>query len=333
MNLISIYVFMAESVCKLLFSPILMVLESVMTNLFEPWLSFKHPLVRQLAFVIASPSILREIPHDLVLKHNFEIHNDLFWHQQFAQYQVRLRQLDQNPNELIEFIAQLKSTRLGLRFEYLMWFWLQDNTYHDFQIIGHSIQIINGRHTVGELDFLILNRATQQIEHWEVALKFYLSEPSLLLKDWYGLNRSDTLLRKLNHFSQKQFQFVHVEVNDQNYKIDRKFAVLKGQLYLPRQPKHRNKPLHSILIEALIPSSTSHSIPSWVNPSRRIGHWGYDIQADFYRVERQEWICAQEFQSSPNAVWWYDGLYRNYQTLEDFMFRQAEYIHSTVKIM
>ena len=102
---------------------------------------------------------------------------------------------------------------------------------------------------------------------------------------------------------------------------------------MPRQPKHRNKPLHSILIEALIPSSTSHSIPSWVNPSRRIGHWGYDIQADFYRVERQEWICAQEFQSSPNAVWWYDGLYRNYQTLEDFMFRQAEYIHSTVKIM
>ena len=64
---------MAESVCKLLFSPILMVLESVMKNLFEPWLSFKHPLVRQLAFVVASPIILREIPHDLVLKHNFEI--------------------------------------------------------------------------------------------------------------------------------------------------------------------------------------------------------------------------------------------------------------------
>lgn len=322
MNLISIYVFVAESVCKMLFSPIVMVLESVMTNLFEPWLSFKHPLVRQLAFAIASPNILKQIPQDLVLKHAFELHPDIFWQQQFEQYHSRLEQLDLNPNELTHFIAKLKSTRLGLRFEYLMWFWLQDSEYHHLKIIGHSIQIIDGRHTVGELDFLILNQMTQHVEHWEVALKFYLSEPSLLLKEWYGLNRSDTLFRKLNHFSQKQFQFDHIDLNQQQYKIDRKFAVLKGQLYLPETiPQNQYT------------SSISSPIASWVNPARRIGQWGYHIRPDFYRVERQEWICTQQAQSSPNAVWWYDGLYRNYQTLEEFMFRQAEYIHSSVKIL
>lgn len=115
-----------------------------------------------------------------------------------------------NPTTLIEFVQQLKSTRLGLRFEYLFWFWLQDEANPHYQLIQHSIQIIEGKHTKGEIDFLVLNRLTQQIEHWEVALKYYLGEADLHLARWYGLNRSDTLFRKLNHFSEKQFQFSQV---------------------------------------------------------------------------------------------------------------------------
>lgn len=299
-----------------------------MTDLFEPWLIFKHPIVRQLAFAIASPNILRQIPEHLAVTHCFESHDNDFWQQQFKHYQHRLIQLDQQPDELTAFLAQLKSTRLGLRFEYLIWFWLQDSQYHHFEIIGHSIQIIQGKNTIGELDFLVLNKRTMQVEHWEVALKFYLAEARLELAEWYGLNRSDTLLRKLNHFTQKQFQFETITQHGLKHRIDRKFAVLKGQLYLPRPLSKTN-----IKVTSGHTDNSQHRLPDWINPARRLGTWSHQVHAHFYRLERQEWICSNQKQSTPDANWWYNGLYRNFFTREDFMFRQAEYTISTVKIM
>lgn len=286
-----------------------------MTLFYEPWLQFKHPIVRQLAFSIASPNILKSLPHALELQHHFSLHQDQFWQAHFSRYVDRLFQLDQNPTELLNFLKPLKSTRLGLRFEHLIWFWLQDAEYHHFQLLGHSIQIIEGKNTIGELDFLILNLDTNCIEHWEVALKFYLAETDFLLPNWYGLNRSDTLLRKLSHFTQKQFQFQQV----QQHEIQKRFAVMKGQLYVPEQ----------------IDGVLNHlgTLPDWINPSRRIGHWGNSSLKQYYRVQRQEWICPNLQQSSREATYWQNGLYRNFNTQADYMFRQAEISHSCVRVM
>ena len=57
-----------------------------MTTLFEPWLSYKHPIVRQLAFCIASPNILQRIPQSLDIQNHFELHPQDFWQQQFEDY-------------------------------------------------------------------------------------------------------------------------------------------------------------------------------------------------------------------------------------------------------
>ena len=54
---------------------------------------------------------------------------------------------------------------------------------------------MKGTQTIGELDFLVYNTTEQRIEHWEVALKYYLGEKDLSLPYWYGLNREDTLLK------------------------------------------------------------------------------------------------------------------------------------------
>lgn len=291
-----------------------------MPTLFEPWLQFKHLLVRQLAFAIASPNIIRNIPADLSVVHDFALHNDMFWFEQFEHYLPRLKQLDACPDELTHFIQRLKSTRLGLRFEYLMWFWLQDPAQTQFDIIGHSVQMIDGPLTIGELDFLLWNKQANRVEHWEVALKFYLAEFDLEFANWYGLNRSDTLKRKLNHFTQKQFQFERVLDQDIAYK----YAVLKGQLYLPISlEKNEN---HSS-------TGLNKTLPDWVNPSRRIGFWGESIKQDFYRVERQEWICPSAVQTSPPAHWWCDGLYKNTTTQSFYMFRQANIHNSYVRVM
>ena len=271
------------------------------TLFFEPWLQFKNPIVRHLAFCIASPNILARIPPDLVIKHTFELHSDQIWQTHYQRYEERLKQLDQHPQALIDFLAQLKSTRLGLRFENLLWFWLLDDEYHPYQLLGHSIQKIAGSVTLGELDFVILNKDTQEIEHWEVALKYYLGESNLDLAQWYGLNREDTLQRKLKHFTQRQFQF-----EDANHRqIQRRFAVMKGQLYLPTD-------------------LNQSALPNWINLSRRLGLWGTNIPTtDYYRLQRHEWLCPNQQASSKNATWWTNGLYYHETPSPSFyMFRQ-----------
>ena len=93
------------------------------TELNEAWQSYQHPLVRQLAFAIGSPNILSQIPQELEIHHTFELHSDTVWQAHLDAYHPRLRQLDRDPTALIDFVSTLKSTRLGLRFEMLVWFW------------------------------------------------------------------------------------------------------------------------------------------------------------------------------------------------------------------
>lgn len=274
---------------------------------FEPWLQFKHPMVRHLAFCIASPNILTQIPNDLTVKHHFELHTDLIWQGHYQRYEQRLKQLDQQPQALIDFLARLKSTRLGLRFENLLWFWLLDEDYHSYQLLGHSIQKIAGAVTLGELDFVVFNRQTAEVEHWEVALKYYLGEGQLELAQWYGLNRQDTLQRKLKHFTERQFQFTEAK----QHQIQRKFAVMKGQLYFPTP-------------------SDNLVHPSWINASRRLGQWGTHIpQGSYSRLQRHEWLCPDQQASSQPARWWTNGLY--YQDCPEpnfYMFRQPSLLLS-----
>jgi hypothetical protein len=271
-------------------------------QLFEPWLQFKHPLLRQLAFAVASPNILSALPLELDIQHAFHFHPSQIWQQHFQTYLPRLKQLDQDPKELEDFMAQLKSTRLGLRFEMFMWFWLLDHRYHAYELLGHSIQIIDGAKTAGELDFLIFNRDLKRVEHWEIALKYYLAEYDYSFQHWYGLNRSDRLARKMQHFTEKQFQFSHAL----EHEIEIRFCMLKGQLYLPQYHPH--------------------TLPDWVNPTRRLGYWGHDIppvELAYYRLQRHEWICANATTTSQTAIWWTDGLYKQDQHEAYYMYRQA----------
>ncbi|MBM7139944.1 MULTISPECIES: DUF1853 family protein [Acinetobacter] len=279
---------------------------SIKISYFEPWLQFQHPIVRQLAFCIASPNLLCQLPKNLSIQHPFKLHSSEFWEVHFQNYLPRLEELDQSPEPLIQFLSRLKSTRLGLRFEHLLWFWLQEDQYHPYQLLGHSIQKIEGAKTLGELDFLILNKASQKIEHWEVALKYYLGEADLNLEQWIGLNRQDTLSKKLYHFTNKQFQFSEAL----NFEIQNRFAVLKGQLYLS------------------LDLNFQQSLPDWINLKRRLGYWGTTIpQSSFYRLERQEWLCPNKQPSSDSAHWWTEGLYcKNSEEILFYMFRHPSHL-------
>ena len=66
-------------------------------SFFEPWLQFKQPIVRQLAFCIASPNILTKIPDDLKIENYFELHSNTVWQERYQDNEVRLQQLDKQP--------------------------------------------------------------------------------------------------------------------------------------------------------------------------------------------------------------------------------------------
>lgn len=268
-----------------------------MSDYFEPWHDYKNLYVRQLAFSVASPNLLNFIPHELDQKFQFSLHSAQTWKVHFHHYEKKLKQLDQNPTPLLHFLSQIKSTRLGLRFEAYMWFWLLDRDFHEYELLGHSIQKIEGAKTLGELDFLVRNTEDNTIEHWEVALKYYLAEAPYHLPYWFGLNRNDTLEKKLRHFSHQQFQF-----NDAlGYEIDKKVAVLKGQLYFPQN--HINE------------------VPTWINQERRLGHWGTKILPHYYRLRRDEWITENIKQTNTANVWWTNGLYKHPTQPVFYMYR------------
>lgn len=259
---------------------------------FEPWNNYQHPLVRQLAFAIASPNLLQHLPTEISSQYPIFLHPLKDWQNFYYSYAARLQALDKEPQVLIDFLAQIKSTRLGLRFEALLWFWLQDEAYNrHYQLLGHGIQKHQAGKTLGELDFLVKNLATNEIEHWEVCLKYYLAQPNLQLATWIGLNPDDTLIQKLNHTCQKQFQF---ETALEQH-ITKRYAVIKGQLYLPL--KHA-------------------PLPSWINPERRLGYWHNKIlkSKGFVHLSRAEWLCPniytlEQIKNLTAIRYWHNSLY------------------------
>ena len=121
--------------------------------------------------------------------------------------------------------------------------------YHPYQLLGHSIQKIAGAITLGELDFLLLNKQTQEIEHWEVALKYYLGRMNNL-SEWFWPKSKRYLQRKTTALYPTPVSVFR----GQPVPIQRKFAVMKGQLYGYQ-------------------TSLRIIYSAWINTSRRLGQW------------------------------------------------------------
>ena len=49
----------------------------------------------------------------------------------------------------------------------------------DYQILAKNIQVFSGTTTIGEIDFLLKEKATKQNIHVELVYKFYIFDPDL----------------------------------------------------------------------------------------------------------------------------------------------------------
>ena len=228
-----------------------------------PWETYRRPYVRDLAYVLACPNVLTEwldvAPHQNT--HTVSVHSPNFWRQQFEAYQQRLKDLDTTNDyqALTRYLLKRPSpNRLGFHFEGLLSFWLEDGfarKLHPYEILANNVQLYNGKQTIGELDLILYNHKEHLMEHWELAIKFFMGSPPFEPINWVGINSNDNLQRKMTHMQTKQFRTVWVDTASHGQvKIDKRYGVIKGRFFLPM-------------------ATTSFSYPSWLSPSFPMHEW------------------------------------------------------------
>ena len=200
---------------------------------------FKHRTVRDLAWVIASPPLVSGFIADVLWW------NDEDCLSEFADCLIELKKLDKHPKPLVDHLANLKNKKLGSVFEGLISFWLSISPNYQEKL--NNIQIIEDKHTYGELDFIIEEITSGKIIHLEVAVKFYLgSEPLADPYRWFGTTIQDQLGKKVDHLRTHQTQLTK-KYPDQlkhyfNKPIDERHCIVKGRLFYPenshRSPKN-----------------------------------------------------------------------------------------------
>ena len=191
-----------------------------------PETPFQHQCVRDLAWVIASPPL---VSGKLDNVHWWSYHDGL---QEYQDCLPALQQLDKNPQPLLDHLNTLKSRRLGLRFEALIFFWLSMSP--NYAILLQNKQLITQEKTLGEIDFIIKDLRSLELIHLEVAVKFYLGTEDL--SDpyrWFGTTVSDQLGKKVDHLKQHQTQLSTKYPEHFPFPIDTRYCLLKGRLFYP----------------------------------------------------------------------------------------------------
>ncbi|HDZ39450.1 MAG TPA: DUF1853 family protein [Marinobacter sp.] len=142
--------------------------------------SFHTPAIRHLAWLCQAPQLMRSPITFDPAKHLP------------ANYPNILAAWDRNPSAAPPLLSEPPQRRLGFYFERLYQVLLDDLLRWPILLKNQQIQS-NGR-TIGELDFVVHNRADNRIEHHEIAIKFYLGVPEPIGHTlWYGPNASDRL--------------------------------------------------------------------------------------------------------------------------------------------
>jgi len=172
--------------------------------------------------------------------------------------------------------------RLGKHFEELLICWLRQDD--EFSLIQANYQVFDKKRTVGEFDFLLSHLG--QVEHWEVAIKFYLGLPNTRnANHWHGPNTTDRFDLKYNHLSNHQLKLAGNPFGKQaldalKLKVSTVRCIIKGRLFFPWQQY----------------LSGEFEVPDVINSHHEKGWWIDEADIpdnDFKRIvylEKQHWL-------------------------------------------
>lgn len=164
------------------------------THADKPAAAYRNPAVRDLAWACFSEPVLHcaELPRPPFALGNCVLpltRARLAW----------LRELDRQPQALLDHLSQRPASRLGLYFESLWHFLLARDP--ELELVAHNLPVRDAGRTIGEFDCLYYCYRRQAHVHLELAVKFYLQRTGSdgsQWADWVGPNREDRLDRKLD---------------------------------------------------------------------------------------------------------------------------------------
>lgn len=143
-----------------------------------------------------------------------------------------LTALTDDPAPLHVRLQSRRSCRLGHYFETLLAFWLEQSSR--YQLLAHCLPVRDGQRTLGEYDFIVRDTEREVVQHWEVALKFYLGVDGA----WLGPGLRDRLDRKLAHIRHHQSQLSLTPAGaaclaERGLQVNERCVLLKGRLFYP----------------------------------------------------------------------------------------------------
>lgn len=125
--------------------------------------------------------------------------------------------------------------RLGRHFEQLLKAWLE--TSSRYELLASNLQVMAGKTTTGEFDFLVGCGA--ETEHWEAAVKFYLGTgDGSDLACWFGPNTQDRFDIKYARLIDHQLRLADTPaagklLEKMGLTVTRSRCLMKGRLFHP----------------------------------------------------------------------------------------------------
>ena len=265
----------------------------------------KSPVVRDLAWVLFSPSLLRQNWLGYIDA------NEVFWSKSVkygALHNWLLRLDELNTKHALSSLPSRRdilcgrATRLGLHFENLLAFAsqrLHGSGLCAYDLLTRNTQIVSEGKTLGELDFIFHDEQNDpgSLFHVEAAVKFYLlpKKPAkgTVASHWLGPNTKDRLNLKLTHLYAKQLPFLKDNVDIQQiFFTNDSFSVAIDS----KSPKDI-KAGYIVKGMLFVHWSSDFSFPLEINSACLKGHWMY--QSEFEQLVRnthqgQGWFVALE---------------------------------------
>lgn len=274
----------------------------------QRWRHWQHAVVRDMAWVLASPPLLAPVNRVRWL--------DTAWADRaWLSSEQWLAGLDHHPAPLLQALARDSDHRLGSYFESLLAFWLAWPGNPLYRLIAHGVAIRANNRTLGELDFLVEDRQSGEIQHWEVAVKFYLGiRAGRGHENWIGPGLRDRLDLKVNHLLQHQLRLTAapdamVLLREMKLPPPTPVCLLKGRLFYPPQvdwqtwaPKAAspNHPTGWWMPQVDFLQRHASSELRWIRLPRE--HWLTPIQADAAGTSLHQSVPISDAQSATDFV-------------------------------
>jgi len=238
------------------------------------WKRYKHKTVRDLAWCLYSENLLS---HPLCLQKDCLISD-------FDAFEKHLDSLDQDPKSLMDFLESKNTYRLGHYFEALVFYWLYECNRFTVLATNQALRTTKGI-TKGEVDVIVKDNLSAKIEHWELAVKFYLAFPGEKEPLFIGPNANDYLHLKLKKLVEHQCAILKTKEGIQllaDLNIDEVEACLfvKGALYYHPKLKYQK----SVFVNRL------HNKGWWIYNKEAEAFLKDDCQ--FVVLHKKDWLST-----------------------------------------